>query len=76
MAKLTKAARSKIPAKQFAGPNRSFPVNDKSHARAAISMASRSEDAGNISASEKAKIVAKAKAKLGKKGGSIIDGFG
>lgn len=75
MAKLTAKARSKIPAKDFAGPGRSFPINDRNHQKAAISMASRSEKAGNITSAEKAKIVAKAKAKLGK-GKSALDAFG
>lgn len=32
MAKLTAAKRKKLPASDFAGPDRSFPVQDKSHA--------------------------------------------
>ena len=36
MAKLTKGARAKIPTSKFAGPNRSYPINDADHARAAI----------------------------------------
>lgn len=64
MAKLTAKARSKIPAGKFAGPDRSFPMNDKSHARAAISGATRSERAGNISASEESVIKAAARRKL------------
>lgn len=39
MARLTAAARSKIPTRQFAGPDRSFPIEDKAHARAALSRA-------------------------------------
>jgi len=39
MAKLTKAARAAIPTSKFAGPNRSFPIPDANHARAALSMA-------------------------------------
>ena len=50
--KLTASARKKIPASKFAGPGRSFPINDPTHARMAISGATRSENAGNISASE------------------------
>lgn len=41
MAKLTAAARKKISGKNFAGPNRSYPIEDKSHAKAALSMVSR-----------------------------------
>jgi hypothetical protein len=64
MAKLTAAKRKAMPKKEFAGPGKSFPVNDKKHARLAISGATRSENAGNISASTAAKIKAKARAKL------------
>jgi len=65
--KLTTKQRSKIPAKEFAGPGKSFPIENKSHARNAISGAARSEKAGNISKAEEKKIVAKAEKKLGKK---------
>jgi hypothetical protein len=37
MAKLTAAARNKIPTGEFAGPDRSYPVEDESHARNALS---------------------------------------
>lgn len=47
-----------------AGPNGSFPIGDATHARLAIPMASRSEHAGNISATEAAAIKSKARAKL------------
>jgi hypothetical protein len=36
MAKLTAKARRSLPKKDFAGPGRSFPIPDKSHARAAL----------------------------------------
>jgi len=36
MAKLTTAARKAIPTKEFAGPDRSYPIEDKSHARNAL----------------------------------------
>ena len=68
MADLTAAKRKKMPRKEFAGPGESFPINDKEHARLAISGATRSERAGNISAAEEAAIKAKARKKLGKKG--------
>jgi hypothetical protein len=61
MSKLTKTARDKMPAGKFAGPNRSFPVNDRKHQRLAISGATRSEHAGNISANTEAEIKAKAR---------------
>jgi hypothetical protein len=41
MAKLTAAKRNKIPTKDFAGPDRSYPVNDLSHARNALSRVSQ-----------------------------------
>jgi hypothetical protein len=64
MAKLTAKARAKIPASKFAGPGRSYPVNDKNHARAALSMLH------NAPASEQPKIRAKAEKVLHKaKGG-------
>lgn len=40
MAKLTTSGRDKILAKNFAGPGRSYPVEDKAHARAALSRVS------------------------------------
>lgn len=36
MAKLTTAARNALPDSAFAGPNRSYPVEDASHARNAL----------------------------------------
>jgi hypothetical protein len=41
MARLTAKGRSQIAAKNFAGPGRSYPIEDASHARAALSMVSR-----------------------------------
>lgn len=63
--KLTIKMRKAIPGSEFAGPGRSFPVNDKVHARMAISGATRSEHAGNISAETAHSIKAKARKKLG-----------
>lgn len=63
---LTSKERGQIPTSSFAGPKRSFPVEDAKHARLAISGASRSENVGNISAEEAAKIKAKARAVLKK----------
>lgn len=75
MAKLTAAKRAAIPDKQFGRPGKgagkngkgrgSFPMNDATHDRMAISGATRSERAGNISASTAAAIKAKARRKLG-----------
>lgn len=41
MAKLTSKERNALPNKDFAGPNRSFPVQDKAHARNALARASQ-----------------------------------
>ena len=41
MAKLTAGKRNALPAKTFAGPDRSYPVNDMSHARNALSRVSQ-----------------------------------
>jgi hypothetical protein len=38
MAKLTAAARRALPSSTFAGPGRSFPINDKNHAKAALGL--------------------------------------
>lgn len=59
MARLTAKARKKLPAKDFAGPDRSYPVNDPSHARNALARVSQFG-----SSSEKAKVRAKVKAKF------------
>ncbi len=67
MAKLTTAARKRLPKGDFLGPDRTFPANNPSHARAAISGATRAKNAGNISASEADTIQRKARAKLGKR---------
>ena len=60
MAKLTTKKRNKLPDSAFAGPDRSYPVNDKSHARNAKARASEMENKGKLSASSKAKIDSKA----------------
>jgi hypothetical protein len=41
MAKLTTAKRKAIPSKDFAGPDRSYPINDASHARNALARVSQ-----------------------------------
>ena len=60
MSKLTTGARNKLPAKAFAGPDRSFPVNDKSHAANAKARATQAVNAGRMSKGQEAKIDAKA----------------
>ncbi len=41
MAKLSSADRNAIPTKDFAGPDRSYPVEDASHARNALARVSQ-----------------------------------
>lgn len=60
MARLTAAQRQKLPAKDFAGPGRSFPISDKNHARAALGRIN------NAPPSARPAIRRKAKAMLGK----------
>jgi hypothetical protein len=52
---------------QGGGPkgDKGFPIGDKKHARLAIGGATRSFNAGNISASKEAQIKSAARAKLG-----------
>lgn len=70
MAKLTAGRRKAMPAGEFAGPGKSFPVNDATHQRMAISGATRSEHAGNISASTAARIKARARGLLARGAGA------
>ena len=67
MAKLSSSQRKALPKSDFAGPGRSFPVVDKTRTRLAISGATRSYNAGNISKSTENAIKAKARRKLGGK---------
>lgn len=63
MAELDQRARDKLPAKDFAEPDkRAFPIQDKAHARNAKARASQAVKAGRISKSEAAKIDRKADA--------------
>jgi hypothetical protein len=41
VARLTTSERKALPAKDFAGPDRSYPINDVSHARNALSRVSQ-----------------------------------
>lgn len=72
MARLTAKRRNDLPAGEFAGPDRSYPVNDKSHARNALARASQFG-----SPALKAKIRAKVHAKfpgieIGKMHGGMV----
>jgi hypothetical protein len=67
MALLTAFARKKIPTSQFAlSGQRKYPIEDKAHARNAISRAAQQRNAGNLSSAQAATIIAKARRKLGK----------
>jgi hypothetical protein len=76
MVTLTAAKRRAMPKSEFAGAGHSFPIPDANHARLAISGATRSMHAGNISAATAAKIKAKARKKLGKPFGSLAPSDG
>lgn len=67
MAKLTTKQRKKLPASAFAGPGRSYPVEDKSHAANAKARASQAVKAGRMSKAQEARIDAKANRVLGKR---------
>ena len=71
MAKLTTAARKAIPTKSFAGPNRSYPIEDASHARNALSRVSQFG-----SPALKAKVRAKVHAKFPSIGQNLASALG
>jgi len=56
----TKQRKDDLPKSKFAGPGRSYPVEDKAHAANAKARATQMEKAGKLSPSAKAKIDAKA----------------
>ncbi len=60
MAKLTTKQRKALPASKFAGPNKSYPVPDKSHAANAKARAAQQVKKGNLSKVAEKKIDAKA----------------
>lgn len=64
MAKLSAKQRGKLPGKDFAGPHRSFPINDRGHAEAAIFDVPRAVKAGHLTPEEGARIKAEARRKL------------
>jgi len=68
MAKLSTHARDKLPARDFAGPGRSYPVEDKKHAGNAKARAAQAVNAGRMGKSEERRIDAKADRVLAKKG--------
>ena len=65
MAKLTTKKRNALPNSAFAGPDRSYPVQDKSHAANAKARATQMVKKGKLSPSAKEKIDARANKVLG-----------
>lgn len=66
MGLISSAMRKRMPKSEFAGPKRSYPVPDKSHAANAKARATQAVKAGRMSSSERAKIDAKANKVLAK----------
>ena len=67
MGDLSTKARDKLPAKDFAEPDkRAYPIEDKPHARNAKARASQAVKAGRMSKAEGARIDKKADAVLNK----------
>lgn len=67
MAKLSSKQRKSLPGSTFGLPGRrAYPMPDAEHAANAKARATQQFHAGNLSASEKAEIDAKANRKLGK----------
>ncbi len=58
MAKLTAARRNKLPKANFAGPGRSYPVPDRSHAINAKARARQQLNAGRLTQGQYNHIVA------------------
>ncbi len=55
MAKLSTKARKKLPGKSFAGPGRSYPIEDAAHARNALARAAQ-HASPELAATIKAKV--------------------
>lgn len=59
MAELSQAERDKLPAEDFAGPDRSFPITDQESVESAAHLVGKADDPGAV----KAKIIAIARRK-------------
>lgn len=66
MTRLTAKARKALPKKDFAGPDRSYPVDNRARAANAKARATQMVAKGKLPASTAAKIKAKANKVLGK----------
>ncbi len=60
MATLSKGARKKLPKRDFAGPDRSYPVENRAHAQAAVLDAGVARKKGRMSKGEEKRIDRKA----------------
>lgn len=60
MATLSKGARKALPKRDFAGPGRSYPVENRKHAEAAVLDAGVARKKGRMSKSEEKRIDRKA----------------
>jgi hypothetical protein len=67
MSKLSTESRKELPKSKFAGPGRSYPVEDRAHAANAKALASEMEHKGKLSKGEEKKIDAAANRVLKKK---------
>ena len=65
--KLTSRVRRHLPQRDFAGPRRSYPVDTKGRAHAALARASHAVKTGRLSKSAYRKVVRRARAKLGRR---------
>ena len=66
MARLTTKARKKLPKSTFAGPGRSYPIPDRSHAANAMARASQMVNRGTQRQPTAARIKARANNVLGR----------
>lgn len=62
--KLTAKSRDKLKSSQFAGPDRSYPIQDRAHAANAKARAVQQFEKGNISKSVEEHILGAANRKL------------
>lgn len=64
MATLTTKARKRLPAREFAGPDRSYPIPDREHAANAKARATQQWVKGKLSTEEHERILRAANRKL------------
>lgn len=67
VAKLTTKRRESLPKRDFAGPDRSYPIENRSHAANAKARADEQYEAGRISGSQYERIIEKANKVLDRK---------